>query len=58
MKKFLVILAVVMVVVAGGTLALIGTGCITSEITHESKTTEMRMENPQTGEVDWIDLED
>lgn len=51
MKKFLVVLAMVMVVMA------IGTGC-TSTVTHNSTTTEMRMENPQTGDVDWINLED
>lgn len=54
-KRLVVMVAMVMAVMA------ISTGCtspITSKITYETKTTNMVMENPQTGEVEFIDLED
>lgn len=58
MKKILVVLSIIMVVVGGFTLVGINTGAISSTATHKSETTEIRMENPQTGGVDWIDLRD
>lgn len=56
-KKFLVVVVMVMMVMA------IGTGCsspVTSPIKYESHTTEIKeaVKNPQTGEVEWVNLED
>lgn len=53
MKKILVVIVAV-VIVAGVALGALST----STVSYESKTTEMIFENPQTGEVEWINLED
>lgn len=50
MKKLFVMFAVIMVVVFSAT------GC-TSTISHETHTSELRMENLQTGHVEWINLD-
>lgn len=54
-KRFLVMIAMVATVIA------ISTGCtspITSKLSIESKSTNMIFENPRTGEVEFVDLED
>lgn len=56
-KKILVVVAMVMAVMA------ISTGCtspITSELSIKTETTEIKeaVKNPQTGEVEWVNLED
>lgn len=47
MKKLVVVLLAVLVI---GSI----TGC-TREITHTSYTGTMEMENPQTGEIEWVE---
>lgn len=54
MRKILVVLAAVMLMVGV-------TGCtspVTSSVEYKTETTEMIMENPQTGDKYWVDLED
>ena len=54
MRKMLVVLSAVVAMVAF-------TGCtnpVSSTIKYESESTNMTFENPQTGEVEFVDLED